>query len=143
MLLIPHVLIRILRLVNREHLLVDHRLDVIRLNGAVHILELQARPDKDATNGADIGEAVEIARLIALRATQEADDGNDAVDLDRLEGLEPSCVSYCCGNADPYRIVGSPTCFKVFGPPTSMMWVTPSLPGVRLLAVSPQFGFSL
>jgi hypothetical protein len=53
-LLVPHVLISVLCLVEGEDLVVDDGLDVVCLDGAVHLFELQPAADEDATNGADV-----------------------------------------------------------------------------------------
>lgn len=53
-LLIPHVLVRLLRLVEREDLFIDDGFDVVGFNGAVHFFELQAAADEDAADGADV-----------------------------------------------------------------------------------------
>jgi len=53
-LLVPHVLVSVLGLVEGEDLLVDHGLDVVGLDGAVHFFELQPAADEDAADGADV-----------------------------------------------------------------------------------------
>lgn len=54
MLLIPHVLVGILQLLQSEDLLVDDRVDVVRLDGTVHILKLRPGSYKQTSNSADI-----------------------------------------------------------------------------------------
>jgi hypothetical protein len=53
-LLVPHVLVRVLSLVESEDLLVDDRLDVVGFDGEVHRFELESAADEDAADGADV-----------------------------------------------------------------------------------------
>lgn len=87
MLLIPHVLVRILEMVQVKHLLVDDGMNVIGLHGAVHLLVLQPRTHKHTPDSADVIQALEERGLVLGEASNKADDGDDAVDLDGLEGL--------------------------------------------------------
>lgn len=110
-LLVPHVLVGVLDLVEGEDLLVDDGLDVVGLDGAVHLLELQPVADEDAADGArlwcqsnvtvccrllqregrnlpNVVQAVQESRLVlTLDAADEADDGNHAVDRNGLQTL--------------------------------------------------------
>lgn len=52
--LIPHILIGVLGLVEGEDFFVDDRLDVVGLDGAVHLFELKPAADEDAADGADV-----------------------------------------------------------------------------------------
>ena len=54
MFLIPHVLIGVLGLVEGEDFFVDDGLDVVGLDGAVHLFELQPAADEDAADGTDV-----------------------------------------------------------------------------------------
>ena len=74
MLLLPHVLVRILELGERERLGVDDGTDVVLLDGAVHVLELGARTDEETADGADVVEAVEEGGLVFAETADEADD---------------------------------------------------------------------
>lgn len=88
MLLIPHVLIRLLSLLQREDLLIHNRLDVISHNSAVHILHLLPAANVHTPDDADVDQAVQEGRVVLrLSAADEADDGDDAVEGDGLEGL--------------------------------------------------------
>jgi hypothetical protein len=53
-LLVPHVLVSVLCLVEREDLFIDDRLNVVCLDSAVHLFELQSAADEDAADGADV-----------------------------------------------------------------------------------------
>lgn len=88
MLLVPHVLVGLLGLIQREDLLVHDGLDVVRLDRAVHLLELHPVAHQHAAHRADVVQALQERRLLlALRATKEADDADHAVDADRLQAL--------------------------------------------------------
>ena len=65
-------------------------MDVIRLNGANHVLHEGARADVDAARGADVVQALDDGRH-ALGAAQEPDDADDALVLDGLEALLERC----------------------------------------------------
>lgn len=54
MLCVPHVLVRLLGLVEGENLLIDDGLDVVCLDRAIHLLELKSVADEDAANCADV-----------------------------------------------------------------------------------------
>ena len=68
MLLVPLILIGISGVLQVEDLFVDHRMDVIGLNGAVHLFKLQPRSYQETSDRANAVEAIEEARLIALCA---------------------------------------------------------------------------
>lgn len=88
MLLVPHVLVGLLGLVQRKHLLVHNGLDVVRLDRAVHLLELHPVADQHAAHRADVVQALQERRLLlALGATEEANNANHAVDANRLQAL--------------------------------------------------------
>ncbi len=89
MLLPLEVLIRLFRLLERKDLVVQHRMDVVGLYRPIHILELQPRAHKQAADGAQLAQTVQQRRLLFVRgASEEADDGDDAIDLDGLERLQ-------------------------------------------------------
>lgn len=44
--LIPHILVSILGLLQREHLFIHHRLDPVGINRPIHILKLESVPNK-------------------------------------------------------------------------------------------------
>lgn len=54
MLRVPHVLVGLLGLVESEDLLVDNGLDVVGLDGTVHLFELQSVANEDTADGADV-----------------------------------------------------------------------------------------
>lgn len=87
MLPIPHVLVSVLGLVEPEDPRVYHRLDLIRVDGAIHLLELHSRAHQDPAHDADMVQALQEAGLVPWCATQEPDDGDDAVDFDGVEAL--------------------------------------------------------
>lgn len=86
MLLGPHVLIRLLGLLQSEHLLVEDRVDIVGLNGGDHSLQLLSASNVDASECADVAQCVE-SRRRRLHAAQEADNGNDTLELDSLHTL--------------------------------------------------------
>ena len=88
MFLRPHVLIRLLCRLEGENLLIDHRLDVIRLDGPVHLLKLDPRADEYTSDGADVHQGVQHRGLVLrLHAAQEADDADDAFVGDGVQTL--------------------------------------------------------
>lgn len=87
MLLLPHVLIRLLRLLQGKHPLIHHRLQPRRIDRLVHRLELLSRPDQHAPHGAHIIQTVQEPGLVFAHAAEEADDGDDAFGFDGFEGL--------------------------------------------------------
>lgn len=88
MLLVPHVLVSLLGLVQSKDLLVNNRLDVVRLNGTVHLLELLPASYQHAADGADVVEALEESRLLlALSTTEETDNGNHTIERNGFERL--------------------------------------------------------
>lgn len=88
MLLVPLVLVGLLDLVQREHLVVDHRLDVIGLDGPVHLLELLPATHINTSDGADVGQGLEDRGLfLPLDPAQESNDADDPIEPDRLERL--------------------------------------------------------
>ena len=91
MLLIPHVLITLLGLLELEDPRVHHRLDLIRIDRLIHLLELQSRAHQDPAHNTDMVQALQEAGLVPWCATQEPDDGNHAVDLDGIETLRHGC----------------------------------------------------
>lgn len=87
MLLVPHVLVSLLELLQREDLLIDNRVNIIRLDSPCHILHLQPAANQDTADCADVVQSLEESRLVLLHAADEADDGDDAVDGDGLQTL--------------------------------------------------------
>lgn len=51
---VPHVLVSLLGLVESEDLLVDDGLDVVGLDGTVHLLKLESVADENSADGADV-----------------------------------------------------------------------------------------
>lgn len=87
MLLVPLELVGLLELVESEDLLVNDRLDVVGLNGSVHLLELLSAADVDTTDGADVDEGIEKSGLLIVGAADETNDGDDTLEADGLERL--------------------------------------------------------
>lgn len=63
-LLVKHVLVGVLEFRQGEDLVIDNGVDVVCLNGGVHVLKLLARADQQATDGAKVVEAVEERGLV-------------------------------------------------------------------------------
>ena len=87
MLLVPHVLVGLLGLLEGEDLLVDNGVNVVGLNGAVHVLKLVAAADQEAADGGDAAQDLQEAGLLVAGAGEEANDADEAVDADGLERL--------------------------------------------------------
>lgn len=120
-LLVPHVLIGLLGLVQSENLLVDDRLDVVRLDGTVHLLELLPASHQDTAHSADVVEALEESWLLLTLGTAE----KPMIEI------------------TPSKEMALRDWVMVLGPPTSRMCCTPRPPGVSFLASSPQLETSL
>ncbi|KAG9679860.1 NAD(P)-binding protein, partial [Aureobasidium melanogenum] len=86
-LLVPLELVSFLELVESEDLLVDDRLDVVGLNGSVHLLKLLSAADIDTANGTDVDESIEKSGLLVVGAADEADDGDNTLEANGLERL--------------------------------------------------------
>jgi hypothetical protein len=87
-LLIPLILVRLLDLVQRKDLGVDDGLDVVRLNGPVHLLKLLSTPNVNTPHRADRSKGFQHGRLFfSLDPAEETDDADDPVETDGLEGL--------------------------------------------------------
>lgn len=72
----PLVLISLTKLLQREDLGVNDRSKLIRvgLNSTAHILHLSTASNKQTSGGAEVGKAVEEARVVLTSAANEADD---------------------------------------------------------------------
>lgn len=93
-LLLPHVFIRFPGLFQGEHFLVDHRVNVVGLDGFHHVLHLSLRADIHASHRADPGESFQQCRVaLRVRVAQESDDADNALELDRLQALLQSARS--------------------------------------------------
>lgn len=86
-LLVPLELVSLLELVKSEGLLVNDRLDVVGLDGLVHLLELLSAADVDTADSANVDESVEKSGLLVVGAADEANDGDDTLEADGLERL--------------------------------------------------------
>lgn len=108
--LVPLVLVRLLGLLERERL-VNDRLDVVGLDSKTHILELRTRADEDTPDGANVHERInQNRRLVLLEATNEANDGDDALELDSLER-----VARRAGAADLNDVVDADAARQLLG----------------------------
>lgn len=89
----PLVLISLTELLQREDLGVNDRSKLIRvgLNSTAHILHLGTASNKETSGGAEVGKAVEETRVALISATNEANNRDDTVDLDSVEGLLHGC----------------------------------------------------
>lgn len=86
-LLVPLELVSFLELVESEDLLVDDRLDVVGLNGSVHLLKLLSAADINTADGTDVDESIEKSGLLVVGAADEADDGDNTLEANGLERL--------------------------------------------------------
>ena len=84
-------MICIFELLKPKHLLINDRLDVVRVNRSVHSLELLSAPYKHSSDGTHVAQAIQETRLVFREATQEAYDGDDAFGLDCLQALLHRC----------------------------------------------------
>lgn len=87
MLLVPLELVSLLELVKSEDVLVNDGLDVVGLDGGVHLLELLSAANVKTADCADVDESVEKSGLLLVGATDETNDGNDTLEADGLERL--------------------------------------------------------
>lgn len=87
-LLVPHVLVRLLGLRKLEHLLVNNRLDVVGLDSTGHLLHQRSAADIHTPDGADVRQRLQETRLLLRLCTaQESNNGDHAVEADRLQRL--------------------------------------------------------
>ena len=69
-------------------LLVHERLDIICFDGLIHVFHLLSAPSEDTTDRADVAQNIQKARCALADSTpQEADDADDAFNLDGFERL--------------------------------------------------------
>ena len=61
-------------------------MDVVGLNGSAHLLQLLPATDVDTADSADLAQGLEDA-VLGLGTTEEANEGDDTLVLDGLEGL--------------------------------------------------------
>lgn len=87
MLLVPLELVSLLELVKSEDVLVNDGLDVVGLDGGVHLLKLLSAANVKTADCADVDESVEKSGLLLVGATDETNDGNDTLEADGLERL--------------------------------------------------------
>ena len=89
----PLVLISLTELLQREDLGVNDRSKLIRvgLNSTAHILHLGTASNKETSGSAEVGKAVEETRVALISAANEANNRDDTVDLDSVEGLLHGC----------------------------------------------------
>lgn len=81
-----HVLIGIASLVEGEDSLVNHRVDIIPLNGGDHVFHQSLGANIHTTGSADVGQALNDARR-GLGATQETNDADNTLELDGCQTL--------------------------------------------------------
>ena len=88
MLLIPLILVRLLDLVQRKDLGVDHGLDVVCLNRPVHLLKLLSTSHIHTPYRADRSKGFQHGWLLfSPDSTEETDDADDPVEANSLERL--------------------------------------------------------
>lgn len=87
MLLVPLELVSLLELIKSEDVLVNDGLDVVGLDGGVHLLKLLSAANVKTADCADVDESVEKSGLLLVGATDETNDGNDTLEADGLERL--------------------------------------------------------
>lgn len=129
-LLIPHVLIRLLCLLQVKHLLVEDRVDVVSLDSCDHLLELLPASDVDASECADVAQCIN-SRHRRLHAAQEADDGDDTLEFDSLHALLERC-----GAADLNDVVHASATGRQLlgrGAPVRVLLVVEDVVGAQLL----------
>lgn len=85
----PLVLVSLTQLLQGEDLGVDDRAELlgVGLDSAAHVLHLGSASDEETSCGAEVGQTVEESRVILASAADEANDGDDTIDLDGVEGL--------------------------------------------------------
>ena len=85
----PLVLVSLTELLQAEDLGVDNGAELLEvgLDSAAHVLHLSSAADKETAGGAEVGKAVEETGVVLAGTTDEADDGDDTVDLDGVERL--------------------------------------------------------
>lgn len=86
----PLVLVRLLELLELEHLAIDDRAELVKvgLNGSAHLLHLVPAADEQTASGAQALQVLEETRLVrVLGAADKAYDADDALNLDTLEAL--------------------------------------------------------
>jgi hypothetical protein len=83
--------------------------DIVGLDGAIHVFELYSRSYVDAANGADVKQYLQDAGLLlGFYSSQEADDRYYSIDFNRIERLvvwsalindvsSPSTCLFHCG----------------------------------------------
>jgi hypothetical protein len=88
MLLVQQILHRLLELRELKLLLVYNGMDIVGLDGAIHVFELCSRSDVDAANGADVNQYLQdVGLLVGFCTSQEADDRYYSIDFNRIERL--------------------------------------------------------
>ena len=100
MLLRPHVLVRLPRLLKRKHLLINHGLDTIRIDGFVHFDKLQAAAYIYASYNTHMAQAFQKGGLVFTLASEEANNRDYTFWFDGVEGL-----LHCCGATHFYHMV--------------------------------------
>lgn len=108
----PLVLISLTELLQRENLGVNDRSELIRvgLNSTAHVLHLSTTSNKETSGSAEVGKAVEETRVVLTSAANEADNRDDTVNLDGVEGLLHGCRA---GNLD--NVVDTSAAGKLLG----------------------------
>lgn len=83
-----HVFKSLLRLLQWEHLLINHRLDIIRLDRPHHLLKLAPRTDKHPSEGTKVPQSMNNPCVtLGLHATKEANDIDHPIRPDGLDAL--------------------------------------------------------
>lgn len=85
----PLVLHCLLQLLKLEDLAINNRLQLlgVRIDCCAHLLHQYPVTDQQTTGDAHAVQALDEAWLLGLKSTNEANDGDDAVETDGLETL--------------------------------------------------------
>ena len=83
----PLILVRLLSLLKRKDLRIDHGLQPIRLDGPVHLLKLQPGPHDQPAHRTHGCQRIDHGRRVLALAAQKADDGDQPVHAHRLQAL--------------------------------------------------------
>jgi hypothetical protein len=128
----PLVLVSLTELLQAEDLGVNNRAELldVGLDSAAHVLHLGSASDKETTGSAKVGKAVEETRVVLASTTDEADDGDDTINLDGVERL-----LHGRGTGDLDDVVNTSTAGDLLGlgSPLGSLLVVDDVVGTELL----------